>query len=110
MQDIITESMQYLIDETNNRRKVQDQYNKKNNITPKTILKNIDEIKLSTVVADNDIDEVINDDLELQIGNLNKIELKDKVKEIKRKMLNYAKDLQFEKAALLRDQLEKFSS
>ena len=108
--DIITESMQYLIDETNNRRKVQDQYNKKNNITPKTILKNIDEIKLSTVVADNDIDEVINDDLELQIGNLNKIELKDKVKEIKRKMLNYAKDLQFEKAALLRDQLEKLKN
>ena len=108
--DIITESMQYLIDETNNRRKVQAQYNKKNNITPKTILKNIDEIKLSTVVADNDIDEVINDDLELQIGNLNKIELKDKVKEIKRKMLNYAKDLQFEKAALLRDQLEKLKN
>ena len=108
--DIITESMQYLIDQTNNRRKVQDQYNKKNNITPKTILKNIDEIKLSTVVADNDIDEVINDDLELQIGNLNKIELKDKVKEIKRKMLNYAKDLQFEKAALLRDQLEKLKN
>jgi len=108
--DIITESMQYLIDETNNRRKIQDDYNEKNNITPKTILKNIDEIRLSTIVADKDIDEVINDDLELQIGNLNKIELKDKVKEIERKMLNYAKDLQFEKAALLRDQLEKLKN
>jgi excinuclease ABC subunit B len=108
--DIITESMKYLIDQTNSRRKIQDRYNKKNNITPKTILKNIDEIKSTTVVADNDIEEIINDDIEIQINNLDSIELKDKVKEIERKMLNYAKDLQFEKAALLRDQLEKLKN
>ena len=108
--DVITESMQYLIDETNNRRIIQNRYNEKNNITPKTILKNIDEIKSTTVVADNDIEEIINDDIEIQINNLDSIELKDKVKEIERKMLNYAKDLQFEKAALLRDQLEKLKN
>ena len=108
--DIITESMKYLIDQTNSRRKIQNRYNKKNNITPKTILKNIDEIKSTTVVADNDIEEIINDDIEIQINNLDSIELKDKVKEIERKMLNYAKDLQFEKAALLRDQLEKLKN
>ena len=108
--DVITESMQYLIDETNNRRIIQNRYNEKNNITPKTILKNIDEIKSTTVVADNDIEEIINDDIEIQINNLDSIELKDKLKEIERKMLNYAKDLQFEKAALLRDQLEKLKN
>ena len=108
--DVITESMQFLIDETNNRRIIQNRYNEKNNITPKTILKNIDEIKSTTVVADNDIEEIINDDIEIQINNLDSIELKDKVKEIERKMLNYAKDLQFEKAALLRDQLEKLKN
>ena len=108
--DVITEPMQYLIDETNNRRIIQNRYNEKNNITPKTILKNIDEIKSTTVVADNDIEEIINDDIEIQINNLDSIELKDKVKEIERKMLNYAKDLQFEKAALLRDQLEKLKN
>ena len=108
--DRITDAMKYLIDETNKRRKIQNDYNLENNITPKTILKNIDEIRLSTVVADNEMEEIINDDIDIQIKNLDAIEIKDKVEDIKRKMLNYAKDLQFEKAALLRDQLEKIEN
>tara|TARA_Y100000389_G_scaffold120404_2_gene117740 strand:+ start:285 stop:2288 length:2004 start_codon:yes stop_codon:yes gene_type:complete len=108
--DRITDAMKYLIDETNKRRKIQNDYNLENNITPKTILKNIDEIRLSTVVADNEMEEIINDDIDIQIKNLDAIEIKDKVEDIKRKMLNYAKDLQFEKAALLRDQLEKLEN
>ena len=108
--DTITESMKYLIDETNKRRKIQADYNQKNNITPKTILKNIDEIKLSTVVADNEIEEIIKEDIDIDIKNLDIIEQKEKMEEIKRKMLNYAKDLQFEKAALLRDKLEKLKN
>ena len=108
--DRITDAMKYLIDETNKRRKIQTDYNLENNITPKTILKNIDEIRLSTVVADNEMEEIINDDIDIQIKNLDAIEIKDKVEDIKRKMLNYAKDLQFEKAALLRDQLEKLEN
>tara|TARA_B110000263_G_scaffold94527_1_gene82688 strand:+ start:6703 stop:8688 length:1986 start_codon:yes stop_codon:yes gene_type:complete len=108
--DVITDPMKYLIDQTDSRRKIQADYNKKNNITPKTILKNIDEIKSTTVVADNDIEEIINDDIEIKINNFDSIELKDKVEEIERKMLNYAKELQFEKAALLRDQLERLKN
>jgi excinuclease ABC subunit B len=108
--DVITDPMKYLIDQTDSRRKIQADYNKKNNITPKTILKNIDEIKSTTVVADKDIEEIINDDIEIQINNLDSIELKDKVEEIERRMLNYAKELQFEKAALLRDQLDKLKN
>ena len=108
--DRITDAMKYLIDETNKRRKIQTDYNLENNITPKTILKNLDEIKLSTVVADNEMEEIINDDIDIHIKNLDAIEIKDKVEDIKRKMLNYAKDLQFEKAALLRDQLEKIEN
>ena len=96
--------------ETNKRRKIQADYNQKNNITPKTILKNIDEIKLSTVVADNEIEEIIKEDIDIDIKNLDIIEQKEKMEEIKRKMLNYAKDLQFEKAALLRDKLEKLKN
>ena len=108
--DTITESMKYLIDETDKRRKIQSDYNQKNNITPKTILKNMDEIKLSTVVADNEIEEIIEEDIDIDIKNLDVIEKKEKMEEIKRKMLNYAKDLQFEKAALLRDKLEKLKN
>ena len=44
---------------------------------------------------------------EIDLHDLDLVEWKDKVKEIERKMLNYAKELQFEKAALLRDQLDK---
>ena len=62
------------------------------------------------MVADNEMEEIINDDIDIQIKNLDAIEIKDKVEDIKRKMLNYAKDLQFEKAALLRDQLEKIEN
>ena len=99
--------MKYLINETNRRRKIQIAYNEINNITPKTIIKNIEEIKLSTVVADKDLNEIIKLDDDINLNDIDSIELKDKVKEIERKMLNYAKELQFEKAALLRDQLEK---
>ena len=51
--------MQYLIDETAKRREVQKKYNKENGISPKTILKSIDEISLSTSVADEREDEMI---------------------------------------------------
>ena len=102
--------MKYLIDETDKRRKIQSDYNQKNNITPKTILKNMDEIKLSTVVADNEVEKIIEEDLDIDIKNLDIIEKKEKMEEIKRKMLNYAKDLQFEKAALLRDKLERLKN
>ena len=48
-------------------------------------MKNIDEIKLSTVVADNEMEEIINDDIDIQIKNLDAIEIKDKVEDIKEK-------------------------
>jgi len=108
--DKITDSMKYLIDETDKRRKIQIKYNKENNITPKTILKNLDEIKSSTVVADKDINEILEFDEQIELNDIDSLELKDKVKKIERKMLNYAKELQFEKAALLRDQLEKLKN
>jgi len=105
--DKITASMKHLIDETEKRRKIQIDYNNKNNITPKTILKNLDEIKSSTIVADKEIGEIIELEQKMELDDLDTLELKDKAKEIERKMLNYAKELQFEKAALLRNQLEK---
>ena len=108
--DKMTDAMKYLIDETNKRRKIQITYNKKNNITPKTILKNVEQIKSTTVVADKDINDIIDLDDKIELNNIDAIEWKDKVKEIERKMLNYAKELQFEKAALLRDQLEKLKN
>ena len=105
--DKITDSMQYLLDETERRRILQIQYNKKNNIKPETILKNIDEIKSSTMVADKDIEDIIDYEDEVSYKDIDSVEAERITKEIEKKMLNYAKELQFEKAALLRDQLNK---
>tara|TARA_B100001996_G_C18651265_1_gene589497 strand:- start:436 stop:1941 length:1506 start_codon:yes stop_codon:yes gene_type:complete len=105
--DNISEAMQYLIDETNRRRKIQKKYNKDNSIKPKTILKSKDEIKNITIVANNNIDKIVEETEELELSNIDKVELKEKVKKIERKMLNYAKELKFEEAALLRDYLNK---
>ena len=105
--DFTSVAMQYLIDETDRRRKLQIDYNKSNDIEPKTIFKSVDEIKNTTVIANNQIDEIIDIDKEIDISNIDSIESEDIIKKIERKMLNYAKDLKFEQAALLRDKLNK---
>ena len=108
--DKVTDSMKHLIDETNRRRKMQISYNMKNNIVPETILKNIDKIKSSTIVADKEIDEIIIENDKMDSIDFELMESKEIIKNIERKMLNYAKELQFEKAALLRDQIEKIKN
>ena len=105
--DKISEAMQHLIDETARRRKIQKQYNKDNNIKPRTILKSKDEINNITIVANNSIDKVLEEPEEIELSNIDALELKEMIKKIERKMLNYAKELRFEEAALLRDHLDK---
>ena len=105
--DKITASMQFLIDETDSRRKIQKKYNKDNNIIPKSIVKDENAIKSITLVADKEIDEIIdNEEFVLKEG-IDDIEKKQMMKDIEKKMLNYAKEFQFEKAAILRDQIKK---
>ena len=105
--DKISEAMQYLIDETDRRRKIQKQYNKDNNIKPRTILKSKDEINNTTIVANKSIDKILEDSEEIELSNIDALEFKEMIKKIERKMLNYAKELKFEEAALLRDYLDK---
>jgi len=105
--DKISEAMQYLIDETDRRRKIQKQYNKDNNIKPRTILKSKDEINSITIVANNSIDKVLEEPEKIELSNIDALEFKEMIKKIERKMLNYAKELRFEEAALLRDHLDK---
>ena len=105
--DRISDAMKSLIDETSRRRKIQQDYNIKNNITPETILKSADEINNTTIVANNSIDKILDENDDIILPDIDSIEFEDKVKKIERKMLNYAKELKFEEAAILRDHLDK---
>ena len=109
--DQITEAMQYLIDETDRRRSVQREYNDNNNITPKTILKSIDQISLSTSVADQRTDEIINiadsDELNINFENIDKIEANDVISTLDRKMKHAAENMKFEIAAMYRDKINE---
>tara|TARA_Y100000814_G_scaffold149553_1_gene108776 strand:+ start:18 stop:1325 length:1308 start_codon:yes stop_codon:yes gene_type:complete len=102
--DKITNSMQNLIDETDRRRAIQKAYNKENNIAPQTIVKSLDEIKQSTMVAKES--EVL-EDISLDKENIDTLETNDLLDKLNRKMLRCAKNLQFEEAAMLRDEINK---
>ena len=105
--DKITASMQNLIDETDRRFKIQSEYNKNNGITPKTIYKSVDEIKLTTAVADAKGEYIAEAKLNIDVSTLDGMETKEILEQLKRKMKKCAKELQFEQAAILRDEIEK---
>jgi excinuclease ABC subunit B len=103
--DKITDSMKYLIEETERRKKIQIEYNKINKIKPQTILKSLEEIKLSTSVADTASINEANDSMVIDETTIDGMEAKTSLDDLRRKMLRCAKELQFEEAALLRDKI-----
>jgi len=99
--DHMTEALQYAIDETARRRELQMKYNKKHGITPKTIQKTIHDITermqsehVQTVISE------LETDLKAFSGNMKKL-----IKYKKRAMNDAVKDLDFERAAIIRDQV-----
>jgi len=110
--DRITNSMQKTISETNRRRKLQTAYNKKHGITPKTIYKSREEIMASTSIADmrnkDKLEEAsFSKVAEPIIKYMSNSQRQDLVEEMIDEMKQAAKDLEFEKAAFLRDEIEK---
>jgi len=111
--DKITNSMRKTIDETNRRRKLQDEYNEKHNITPKTIYKSVEEIMASTSIADVRKKDDEKDKAafalvaEPVIKYMTKEQKEDLVEQMKEEMLTAAKDLEFERAASLRDEIDR---
>ncbi|MFA5777660.1 MAG: excinuclease ABC subunit UvrB [Parcubacteria group bacterium] len=96
--DSITGSMKRAIDETNRRRKIQTEYNKKHHITPKTIEKNIKSI------IDHEINPVPVSDFTL----LKSLEdLNGYVKQKEKEMKDAARNMEFEKAAVIRDEIRE---
>ena len=100
--DSITQSMQYAIDETNRRRKYQKDYNVKNGITPTTIIKEIRD----SLVEKEDSDKR---SLDFEIEKLSEKQKRMLVKSLRSKMLLAADNLQFEKAAEIRDKIKELS-
>lgn len=93
--DTITGSMQRAIDETERRRKIQEDFNKKHGITPTTIKKNIGEIIQITKKAEEEIEEFKREDIATILINMES------------EMYKAAEELDFERAARLRDQIKK---
>ena len=95
--DELTESMEKAITETNRRRKIQQEYNEKNGITPQTIKKSIRDTIKATVVEDiqNKFDIKENESTE------------DIIAKLTDEMLKYAASMEFEKAAELRDKIKE---
>lgn len=101
--DEISPAMQYAIDETARRREIQMKYNDKHGITPQTIKKSVREVIEATKAVE---DEVV-DKKPLE---MTKKELKEFVKKLEKEMKKAAADLQFEKAAMIRDQVFQYKA
>ncbi len=93
--DMVTPSMKTAIDETNRRRKKQHDYNLKNNITPRSIEKTI----YSPLVISNKVDS--------EMATLSEQETRARIELLTEQMQECARELEFEQAAKLRDQIRK---
>ena len=102
--DTITESMARCLDETNRRREIQLAYNREHQITPETIVKSVEEIEFSTRVADAR-DKPVALVAEAQPGYSDEVNREEYVKILEEEMNRASSALEFERAAMLRDQL-----
>ena len=103
--DKITNSIKKTIDETNYRRTKQIEYNKKNGVVPKPIVKSIDN-PLTKRLLRNDNEEISETVIDFKIPNKSK-DFDKKIRELRREMEKSAKELDFKLAALYRDQIKK---
>ncbi len=97
----ITKSMQEAIDITTHRRKIQDEYNKAHGITPRSVARKVEQ----SLHQENNQAELLN-----KSKKLDKLPANERakiIKELKAQMLQAAKNLEFEKAIALRDEIAK---
>ncbi len=110
--DKITNSMKKTIDETERRREIQMEYNKEHGITPMTIYKSVEEIMNSTSIADVRKREEkesfsFSKVAEPVLKYMNNDQKQDLIEQLTDQMHQAAKDLEFEKAASLRDEVNR---
>ena len=105
--DKVTDAMDYLIKETKRRRKIQETFNKKHGITPKTIYKSVDNIMQTTVVADNYSEQRYDTKFKRKGSDFDELDKQMAVEIMRQEMLEAAENLEFEKATHLRDEIDK---
>ncbi|MCX7959132.1 MAG: helicase-related protein, partial [Deltaproteobacteria bacterium] len=95
-----TESIEKALKETKRRREKQLEYNRQNRITPKTIVKRVSDIQFKVYNADYfEFEDIIEKDFR---------SIEKKIATLKKEMLKYASNLEFEKAAEIRDEIRKY--
>lgn len=95
--DELTESMDNAIHETNRRRKIQEEYNKKHNITPKTIVKDVRDSVKATFESNE------KENIDIKKGET----IEESIERLTEEMMTYARKYEFEKAATIRDFIEE---
>lgn len=101
--DTITPSMRVTIDETSRRRKIQEEYNEEHRITPKTIVKSVREVINTAIAAEESIDFK---DIKDEENEFTKDEINEMIDALKPEMYRAAEELDFEKAAEIRDKIK----
>jgi len=102
--DIMTDSMKRAIAETDRRRKIQEEYNLENNITPQSIKKSIDEVLSSVYERDYFDYSRISEDKDVYLSPEKR---KQRMESLENQMNEAARKMEFEKAAKLRDELNR---
>ncbi len=109
--DKITKSMKFVIDECNRRREVQSEYNREHDITPTSIYKSVEDVMLSTSVADSfhKVAESV-PGIKFDLSNIDEHDLALTLDLLRKEMKRSAENLKFEDAARLRDEIVRLET
>jgi excinuclease ABC subunit B len=102
--DRVTDSMKRALAEMDRRRKIQLAYNREHGITPQSIVKSIEQVMLSTSVADAKSEAVAE---ELAAYRLTGLTVEETIVQLEKEMFDAAASMDFERAAVLRDEIRK---
>jgi excinuclease ABC subunit B len=102
--EVMTDSIKKAVAETNRRRKIQEEYNRKHRIVPETIYKTREEILKTTAFADS---RTATYEKKEKLDLFEKLELEERLRALQKAMRQAAKNLEFEKAAAFRDEVKK---
>jgi excinuclease ABC subunit B len=101
-----SDAMKEAIGETNRRRSIQQEYNETHGITPKSIIKSIQDLITREKVEKEEIQKGDIAVLKSRYNLLQSSDRKKYIKDLEKEMLEHAKNLEFEQAAILRDEIE----